>query len=124
MSSTGRTSRRQYLLSPAVDGHSVWRQLLAFVAVLTTVVALALGTSPVAAAAASSGSASSCPQTDNETVSTDQPSYPNFDTVHISGAGYAADCQITIKVTRPGGSVVTGDGTETPGSDGVTTDTS
>src|SRR5262249_45321753 len=43
-------------------------------------------------------------------------------TVHISGSGFAANCSLNVKVIRPDGSVVTGDGTFTPGMDAVTTD--
>src|SRR3954451_17598265 len=66
-------------------------------------------------------SGTTCSTTGSETVSTDRSSYPNYDTVQVSGTGYAADCQVTVPVTRPDGSVVTGDGTETPGSDDVPT---
>jgi large repetitive protein len=76
-------------------------------------------------AMAQPGSASTgvpCPQTGNEIVATDQAAYAPGDLVHVSGMGYAADCDVTVKVTRPDGSVVTGDGSSTPGSDSVTTD--
>src|SRR2546421_1197130 len=63
-----------------------------------------------------------CPQTGNELVSTDAPSYTPGSLVHVSGMGYAPGCDVVVKVTRPDGSVVSGDGTFTPGSDTVTTD--
>ncbi len=63
-----------------------------------------------------------CAPTGVEAVRTDQPSYPNFETVHIDGDGYGPNCQVTVRVTRPDGSVVRGDGNNTPGSDVVVTD--
>src|SRR5947209_397214 len=56
-----------------------------------------------------------CAPTGNETVQTDQPNYPGGSVVHISGTGYASGCDVAVRVTRPDGSIVTGDGTETPG---------
>ncbi|MEK6275737.1 MAG: hypothetical protein AABM30_10405, partial [Actinomycetota bacterium] len=63
-----------------------------------------------------------CPQTGIETVATDAHAYDPGSLVHMTGSGYAAVCDVVVKVTRPDGSVVTGDGTFTPGSDTVTTD--
>src|SRR5215211_2425143 len=68
----------------------------------------------------SSGTA--CVPTGLETVATDRPEYPAYSVVPISGSGYAPGCEVTVRVTRPDGSVVTGDGSETPGSDVVVTD--
>ena len=62
-----------------------------------------------------------CLPTGLENVTTDQRSYDPGSTVHIAGMGYAPNCDVVIQVTRPDGSVVTGDGTSTPGSDTVTT---
>jgi hypothetical protein len=63
-----------------------------------------------------------CPQTGNELVATDQRSYDPGSVVHVTGMGYAPGCDVVVKVTRPDGSVVTGDGSFAPGSDTVTTD--
>src|SRR4029453_1173288 len=63
-----------------------------------------------------------CAQTGAEAVITDEPSYPSGSTVHISGTGYAPDCYVIVQVVRPDGSVVTGDGTNTPGSDTAVAD--
>src|SRR2546421_3018302 len=63
-----------------------------------------------------------CPQTGNELVATDQASYDPGSVVHVSGMGYAPGCDVVVKVTRPDGSVVSGDGSFAPGSDTVTTD--
>src|SRR5919108_2459705 len=63
-----------------------------------------------------------CAQTGLESVMTDQSSYPSGSTVHISGSGYAPGCYVIAEVRRPDGSVVTGDGTNTAGSDTVVTD--
>jgi len=63
-----------------------------------------------------------CPQTGNEVVATDQRSYEPGSLVHVTGMGYAPNCDVVVKITRPDGSVVTGDGSFAPGSDTVTTD--
>src|SRR2546421_4713843 len=63
-----------------------------------------------------------CPQTGNEAVATDESAYSPGSLVHVTGIGYAPNCDVVVKVTRPDGSVVSGDGTFTPGSDTVTTD--
>jgi len=57
-----------------------------------------------------------CPQTGNELVATDQSVYVPGSLVHMTGMGYAPGCDVVVKVTRPDGSVVTGDGSFTPGS--------
>ena len=56
-----------------------------------------------------------------EYIWTDEPEYLKGDTAHIFGTGFAPYVPILIKVTRPDLSVVTGDGSETPGSDTVIT---
>src|SRR5256885_9570793 len=63
-----------------------------------------------------------CPQTGNELVATDESAYSPGSLVHVTGMGYAPNCDVVVKVTRPDGTVVTGDGTFMPGSDTVTTD--
>jgi hypothetical protein len=63
-----------------------------------------------------------CTQTGMETVATDRSAYAPGSLVHVSGSGYAPGCDVVVKVTRPDGLVVTGDGSQTPGSDTVTTD--
>src|SRR6266576_4978856 len=63
-----------------------------------------------------------CPQTGNELVATDQRAYNPGELVHVTGMGYAPGCDVVVKITRPDGSVVSGDGSFTPGSDTVTTD--
>jgi hypothetical protein len=62
-----------------------------------------------------------CSQTGIETIASDQPEYAPGSTVHITGTGYAPGCDVVVKVTRPDGSVVKGDGSFEPGSDTVTT---
>jgi hypothetical protein len=42
-----------------------------------------------------------CPQTGMETVSTDAADYPPGSTVHISGTGYASDCDVRVEISRP-----------------------
>src|SRR4051794_24282650 len=63
-----------------------------------------------------------CPQTGNELVATDRAAYAPGSLVHVTGMGYAPSCDVVVKVTRPDGSVVSGDGSFAPGSDTVTTD--
>ncbi len=75
-------------------------------------------------ALASPGSAAvgdPCPQTGMESVSTDHAYNPG-ELVHVTGSGYGPGCDVVVKVTRPDGLVVIGDGSQTPGSDTVTTD--
>ena len=62
-----------------------------------------------------------CVQTGVETVATDKGDYSPEEVVHVTGAGYAASCAVVVRVTRPDGSVVVGDGSFAPGSDTVTT---
>ena len=76
-------------------------------------------------ALAQNGSASTgvpCPQTGMETVATDATRYSPGSLVHMSGTGYAAGCDVVVKVTRPDGLVVVGDGSGAFGSDTVSTD--
>src|SRR5512132_1278114 len=63
-----------------------------------------------------------CLQTGMETVTTDRSAYAPGSLVHVSGTGYAFGCDVVVKVTRPDGAVVVGDGSQTPGSDTATTD--
>ena len=60
--------------------------------------------------------------TNGPVVALDKGDYRNNETVHVTGEGYIPFEPLTVQVTRPDGSIVTGDGTETPGSDAVTTD--
>jgi hypothetical protein len=64
---------------------------------------------------------SACAPTGNETIATDKADYAPEETVHMTGAGYSASCDVIVKVTRPNGSVVVGDGSFQPGSDTATT---
>ena len=88
------------------------------VLVLLAVLAACLGS---AISTAGAEELAACSPTGAESVATDKPDYPPEAIVHITGAGYAASCQVTVRVTRPDGSVVTGDGSSAPGSDAVTT---
>ena len=60
--------------------------------------------------------------TNGPQVSTDKGDYRDNETVHITGVAFAPMTDLSVRVTRPDGSVVTGDGTNTPGTDMVTTD--
>ncbi|MDQ3933482.1 MAG: chitobiase/beta-hexosaminidase C-terminal domain-containing protein [Actinomycetota bacterium] len=73
------------------------------------------------AGASAAPPAAACAATGDETVATDKPRYPEGDLVEVSGDGYAPGCEVIVRVVRPDGSIVTGDGTETVGSDLVTT---
>lgn len=55
-------------------------------------------------------------------VSTDKEGYAPSETVVITGQGFQCGVLLTVKVTRPDGSVVKGDGTFAPGSDTAVTD--
>jgi len=55
-----------------------------------------------------------CTTTGSYQVCTDQADYSPTMTIHISGFNFAADSAYLIKVTRPDGSVVTGDGSFGP----------
>lgn len=55
-----------------------------------------------------------CTAIGDYTVCTDKEDYASGQTVHISGYGFAPGVSLTIKVTRPDGSVVTGDGSFAP----------
>ncbi|MBI5192611.1 MAG: DUF4215 domain-containing protein [Nitrospirae bacterium] len=59
--------------------------------------------------------------TGNEFIWTDEPNYLKGDTAHIYGVGFTPYTPVLIKITRPDSSVVTGNGTETPGSDTIIT---
>jgi len=56
------------------------------------------------------------------TVTTDKADYFFFETVTISGGGFASNTHYDVPVIRPDGSIVTGDGSETPGWDRRKTD--
>ena len=57
-------------------------------------------------------------------VSTDQPYYAPDSTVTITGAKFTANASYDVVVVRPDGSIVTGDGSFTPGWDTVIADAS
>ena len=87
---------------------------------LAVVAALALLSSVTGTAAATE--APICAPTGNEDVVTSEPRYPQGGVAEINGSGYAADCVVSVRVTWPDGSVQTGDGSGTAGSDWVQTD--
>lgn len=55
-----------------------------------------------------------CTATGSYNVCSNQDDYTPESIVHIAGNGFSADTQLTIKVTRPDGSVVSGDGSFAP----------
>jgi hypothetical protein len=81
------------------------RLLLPIGSILLLALLVGLGTACMAALADEGGS---------PTVTTDKQDYIPGDTVQISGSGFAANAEVTVRVTRPDGSVVTGDGFFTP----------
>ena len=93
----------------------------ALLTVLTLLVLLAVTTRTTAYA---SVGAQACAPTGTERVRTDKARYPHYETVHVSGRGYAARCAVTVRITRPDGSVVVGDGSQLPGSDTAVTSAS
>jgi hypothetical protein len=61
---------------------------------------------------------------DGPTVTTDRSEYAAGEIVLISGTRFAPLASLDVVVVRPDGSIVAGDGTETPGWDSVVTDES
>src|SRR3972149_8193059 len=53
---------------------------------------------------------------------TDQPEYMMGETVYVFGSGFTPNEQVIVQVIRVDNSIVTGNGTETPGSDIITVD--
>src|SRR5690242_13935583 len=41
-----------------------------------------------------------CARTGMETVSTDRANYTGGDTAHVTGTGYAPDCDVVVRITR------------------------
>ncbi len=110
-----------YAQTCAADGRGTQKARTRLVGALL----VALAFVAVQLAMAQPGSASTgvpCPQTGNETVSTDRSAYAPGSLVHVSGTGYSIGCDVVVKVTRPDGAVVVGDGSQSLGSDTVTTD--
>jgi hypothetical protein len=60
--------------------------------------------------------------TGNEAISANQPEYTLGDTAVIYGVGFAPNISVKMEVVRSDGSIVTGNGTNTPGSDTILTD--
>ncbi|MEW6682907.1 MAG: DUF11 domain-containing protein [Nitrospirota bacterium] len=58
--------------------------------------------------------------TGNEQIAPNQPEYTLGDTAVIYGTGFEPGSSVIVEVIRADGSIVTGAGTETPGSDTVT----
>jgi Domain of unknown function (DUF5979) len=63
----------------------------------------------------------SCERRGRESIATDKADYRPGATVHMTGSGYARSCLVKVKVVRPDGSVVRGDGSFAPGVDQVRT---
>ena len=57
-----------------------------------------------------------------EQVTTDKPEYFSNETAIITGSGFAPGTNYDVPVIRPDGSIVTGDGSATPGWDSALTD--
>lgn len=62
-----------------------------------------------------------CERRGRETIATDKADYRPSETVHMTGSGYARSCVVRVRVVRPDGSVVRGDGSFEPGVDEVLT---
>ena len=63
-----------------------------------------------------------CVPTGGEAIQTNKFNYAPGEDVYITGIGFAPLCDVYVRVTRPDGTVIKGDGTSTPGMDIVTTD--
>ncbi|MGH3011031.1 MAG: DUF5979 domain-containing protein [Gaiellaceae bacterium] len=63
----------------------------------------------------------SCERRRRETIATDKADYRPGATVHMTGSGYARSCLVKVRVVRPDGSVVRGDGSFERGVDQVRT---
>lgn len=63
-----------------------------------------------------------CIPTGDETIQTNKQNYTPDEDVYTTGTGFAPLCDVYVRVTRPNGTVLKGDGTSTPGMDVVTTD--
>ncbi|MCC6544773.1 MAG: DUF11 domain-containing protein, partial [Nitrospirae bacterium] len=55
-------------------------------------------------------------------IETDQPEYMEGETAYIYGSGFTPNSLVIVQVIRVDNSIVTGNGTETPGSDIITAD--
>lgn len=66
--------------------------------------------------------ADTCTSSGTPRVATDKADYEPGETAIITGEGFQCGAVLTVRVTRPDGSVVTGDGSGTSGSDTVTVD--
>jgi hypothetical protein len=80
------------------------RAIAAFVVVLA-----AFAVNLTLAPTASAGTGVSCAATGFEQLATDQADYAPGSTVHLSGAGFAGNCDVVVEVTRPDGVVETGE---------------
>ncbi|MBI5576031.1 MAG: right-handed parallel beta-helix repeat-containing protein [Deltaproteobacteria bacterium] len=65
-----------------------------------------------------------CGPTGSEAIRTDKYEYQPGEDVYITGTGFQPRCDVYVRVTRPDGKVMKGDGTTTPGMDIATTDDS
>jgi len=92
---------------------------MAMVFRMTIIVLIALVTL-ITANPATVGAA--CMSTGTPSIATDKPNYEPGETAIITGQGFECGGVLTVKVTRPDGTVVTGDGSGTSGSDTVTVD--
>src|SRR5262245_8842858 len=68
------------------------------------------------------GAADFCAAIGTEHATTDVVQAAPYQTVHIVGSGFVQSCAVTVEVLRPDGSIVKGDGSETPGGDVASTD--
>ena len=91
---------------------SLHPRILRLVSIVGVVLLLAI-------ASAGDASADGAP---NPTVTTDRSDYGPLELVVITGEGFAPNSTVTVRVTRPDGSIIKGDGTGAAGSDVVSTD--
>src|SRR5919201_1839286 len=85
------------------------RKLVPFLAFVLGLIAVGLAWSSPASAGTGT-----CVQTGMETVATDGTDYPPGATVHVTGTGYAAGCDVQLNISRPDSVVDSGTATTDP----------
>src|SRR3989339_1545457 len=80
--------------------------------IILTIVAIAISSIPIVLA--HNANTPFCTITNEYSICANQLDYTPESTVHLSGTGFANHQEYLIRVTRPDGSIVTGDGTFAP----------
>ena len=102
-------------------GHAHTVPMTRILALLLAIAAsVLLGASPWSAGVA--GADTFCTPTGAETVATDKVEYQPYESIQVTGSGYEPLCEVAVRIVRPNGTVVMGDGTSGTGAAVVTTD--